>query len=253
VAETADTNLADEEFWAEDYLADIALPARPDLALPFDRCLAAALARDAPVARGARVVEVGCAPAKWLVFYAERFGARVAGIEYTEHGAALSAANLRATGIDGEVRHADFFELAPTEHDLVLSLGFIEHFEDLDGAFERHVRFLAPGGLLAIGVPNYAGLLGAVQRWTDPAHLALHNLAAMDPGLYRRLADRHGLVVRTQRYLDGPDPAIVRLGRARGRLVTSPLGLLRRLRITDRMNHRLLSSYLLTVMQRPRR
>jgi SAM-dependent methyltransferase len=253
VTQTTDTNLAGEAFWAEDYLAGVALPARPDPAMPFDRCLAAALARDAPVAPGARVIEVGCAPAKWLVFYAERFEARVAGVEYTAHGAALSAANLRATGVDGDVRHADFFELAPTEHDLVLSLGFIEHFEDLDGAFERHVRFLAPGGLLAVGVPNYAGLLGSVQRWTDPAHLALHNLAAMEPGLYRRLAVAHGLTIRAQRYIGGPDPAIVRLGRQRGRLVTSPLGVLRMARVTDRLNSRLLSSYLLTVLQRPHR
>lgn len=250
---TADTNLAGKDFWTEDYLAHVSLPARPDATMAFERCLAAALAQDAAVASGASVIEAGCAPAKWLVFYAEHFGAQVTGIEYTEHGAALSTANLRATGVLGEIRHGDFFALPPTEHDLVLSLGFIEHFDDLEGAFARHVRFLAPGGLLVIGVPNYTGLFGAVQRWTDPAHLALHNVDAMAPPLYRRLAAGHGLSVRSQRYIGGPDPAIIRLGRQRGRLATSPLGLARRLPALDRVNHRLLSSYLLTVMQRPRR
>jgi SAM-dependent methyltransferase len=253
MAATGDTNLTGEEFWAEDYLADVSLPARPDPAMAFERCLAAALARDAPIGAGKRVIEVGCAPAKWLVFYAERFGASVSGIEYTQHGAALSEANLRATGVNGRVHHADFFTFAPSEHDLVLSLGFIEHFEDLAGAFERHLQFLAPGGLLVIGVPNYKGLLGSVQRWTDPEHLALHNLAAMEPALYQRLAASHGLTVRSQRHLGGPDPAIIRLGRQRGRLATGPLGLLRTQRAMDRVNHRLLSSYLLTVLHRPNR
>lgn len=246
-----DSNLADETFWAEDYLAGVQLPARPDPAMAFERCLAAGLARDAPVSRGRRVIEFGCAPAKWLVFYAEHFEAQVSGIEYTERGTALSVANLEATGVHGEIHHADVFELPPSEHDLVLSLGFIEHFTDLEAAFTRHVEFLAPGGLLVIGVPNYAGLLGVVQRWTDPAHLALHNLAAMRPDLYSRLAAQHGLTVRSQRYLGGPDPAIIRLGRQRGRLATSPLDIVRRLRAMDRVNHRLLSSYLLTVLQRP--
>jgi len=253
VSDTTDSNLADEEFWAEDYLAGVELPARPDPTIAFERCLAAALERFAPVTAGAHVIEFGCAPAKWLVFYAERFGAQVSGIEYTEHGVALSRANLAATAIRGAIHHADVFTLAPAEHDLVLSLGFIEHFTDLEGAFARHVEFLAPRGLLVVGVPNYVGLLGAVQRWTDPAHLALHNLAAMQPDLYARLAERHGLIVRSQRHLGGPDPVIIRLGRRRGRLVTSPLGIVRRPRAMDRVNHRWLSSYLLTVLQRPAR
>jgi hypothetical protein len=75
------TGLASEEFWADDYLGGVQLPARPDPGFQFDRVLMAALAEHASVAAGESVVEVGCAPAAWLGFYAERFGARVTGIE----------------------------------------------------------------------------------------------------------------------------------------------------------------------------
>lgn len=248
---TGASNRVSESFWAHDYLGSVELPSRIDPEMDFERCLAQALERDAPVQRGASVVEIGCAPAKWLVFYAERFGAHVTGIEYTERGVALSRANLSSAGLEGHVEHGDFFAVEAREHDLVLSLGFIEHFDDLEGAFARHVEFLAPGATLVIGVPNYRGLLGALQRYADPDHLALHNVAAMHAGLYRRLAPLHGLEVRAQRYIGGLDPIIIRTRRPSARLLRDPLIVLRKARLMDRINHPKLSSYLLTVLRRP--
>jgi SAM-dependent methyltransferase len=245
---TAPQNLVGEEFWEDDYLGGVTLPSRPDPGFPFERALAAALERHAPVAPGAIVLEAGCAPAKWLVFYAERFGARVTGIEYTPRGAELSRRNLAAAGRDGEIIEGDFFAVEPRPSDLVLSLGFIEHFDDLDAAFARHVAFLAPGGRLAIGVPNYTGLLGAIQHAADPEHLALHNRAAMDPELYRAQAARHGLRVERQVYLGGPDPDLLRV---RHRAWQVPVLGLRVLRpLGARLNRPWLSAYLLTVLRR---
>ena len=83
-------NLATNQFWEEDYYRGVEIPARPDPTFPFERCLASALEELAPVRPKATVLEVGCAPARWLVWYAERFGARVTGIEYSPKGAELS-------------------------------------------------------------------------------------------------------------------------------------------------------------------
>lgn len=243
--------LASQQFWEADYLASVSLPARPDSRVPFDRELAAALERHAPVGRGQCVLEVGCAPAKWLALYAERFGAQVSGIEYTAHGVELSRRNLLALGVPGEVRHEDFFHAHVTPVDLVLSLGFIEHFEDLEGAFARHVEFVAPGGAIVIGVPNYRGVLGAIQRLMNREHLDLHNLRAMVPALYTRLAAKHGLVVERQLYLDGPDPAILKPGRRWLMPLVVALELFRKLPGSERLNNRWLSAYLLTVVRRP--
>lgn len=244
--------LVQEEFWEQDYLGGVELPSRPDMGMPFERSLAAALEQHAAVARGATVLEVGCAPGKWLAFYAERFGARVAGIEYTAHGAELSRRNLELLGIDGEIREEDFFTAVPRPADLVLSLGFIEHFEDLEGTFARHVEFAAPGGLIVVGVPNYRGVLGAVQRWSNPAHLALHNLRAMEPELYARLARDHGLALEWQGHLNGPDPIILKWGRRSAVPAIRALQVLRRVPGSGRVNPRWAASYLLTVMRRPR-
>jgi SAM-dependent methyltransferase len=246
-------NRASKEFWEGDYYSGVALPARPSDAFAPERCLAAGLSELAPMHGGQTLMEVGCAPGRWLVWYAERFGAVPTGIEYTDAGVELTRRNLAAAGVDGRVVPGDFFEpdLLDEQFDVVLSLGFIEHFDDLSRAFARHVDFIAPGGRLALGVPNFRGLIGMLQRWGDPGFLALHNLAAMDPALYRRLAADHGLTFKDVRYLDPLDPDMIRLRRRGPGLVTVPLRQLRRLRSTDAWNHRALSTWLLMTFERP--
>jgi SAM-dependent methyltransferase len=248
----APVNKVDKSFWEDEYLSAADLPARPDPTLPFERTLARELTVRAPVPRGGRVMEIGCAPGKWLVHYASRFDATVDGIEYGEKGVAATRANLEAAGARGEIEHADFFAVEPRpEYDLVLSLGFIEHFDDLGAVFERHVGWVAPGGLLAIGVPNYRGVNRIVQGFSDPAHLAMHNLDAMDPDLYRRLAPAHGLEVESIGHLGGFDPIIIKIGRSAVKPWIAAEGRWRRLRAADRIDHPLLSSYLLAVLRRP--
>jgi SAM-dependent methyltransferase len=245
-------NLVDRSFWEQDYFGGERVPSRPDCSLPFERCLARALVRHAPVSRGATVLEAGCAPGKWLVFYAERFGARVVGIEYSPHGAELARANLRECGVDGAILEADFFAEEARPVDLVLSLGFVEHFDDLETVFACHLDWVAPGGRLVIGVPNYRGVNRLVQLWADPAHLALHNLDAMRPAWYYAMADRHGLDLEHLCYLGGFDPIIIKVTRRSAFLWTVVEGRYRRLHAADRIDHPLLSSYLLGVFRRAR-
>jgi SAM-dependent methyltransferase len=246
-------NIVEKTFWEEEYFAGISLPCRPDFDMPFERCLARALEERAPVSRGAHVLEVGCAPARWLLFYAEHFGARVEGIEYSAKGAALSRKNLEQAGIEGAIHQADFFAMDARPFDLVLSLGFIEHFDEIDAVFDRHVQLVAPGGRLVIGVPNYRGLNRVIQWLADPGHLRLHNLKAMKPSLYRRLAGHRALKIEHIDYLGGADPIIIKLGRRGATPLAMLLGRYRRLRLADRLNHRWISSYLLLTFHRPER
>jgi SAM-dependent methyltransferase len=246
------TRLVDKAFWEEQYYwSDAELPCRPDPCLPFDRALGDALLETAGVGAGDSVIEIGCAPAKWLVHIAQRTGAHVEGLEYSERGARLSAANLKMCRVEGTIHQADFFTCEAGSYDLVLSLGFIEHFEELDEVFARHVAFLAPGGQLVLGVPNFLGLNGFLQRHSDPAYLSLHNLRAMDPPKLRRLGEQNGLRVVDQRYLGGPDAVIVKPGPWWVKGIVLAEGRLRRLRVTERMSYRWFAPYLLTTYAKP--
>jgi SAM-dependent methyltransferase len=248
----APKNLATTQFWEEDYYRGIQIPERPDPEFPYERCLARALEEQAPVPPGARVLEVGCAPARWLLWYAERFGANVMGLEYSHKGVELSRENLAAGGVEGEIRQGDLFadDLGLGEFDLVLSLGFIEHFEDIEAAFSRHLDFVRPGGRLVVGMPNFRGLIGTLQRWGDPSYLALHNQRAMDPGLYRKIAGAHGMKMDSARYIDGADPVMVRVTRRSAWVPVIALLAWRKLRLSDHVNNRFISSYLLLTFTR---
>jgi trans-aconitate methyltransferase len=187
----APATIAEKSFWeTEYYWSEAELPCRADMTFSFDRSLARALAAHAPVAGRERVIEIGCAPAKWLIFYAERFAAQVSGIEYSEKGAVLSRENLAAAGVDGEILTCDFFDVDPDDHDLVVSIGFIEHFTDPTQVLARHLDFVAPEGRLAVGVPNFRGLNWMVPRLARSDYLAMHNTAAMRPSLYKSRVSR---------------------------------------------------------------
>jgi SAM-dependent methyltransferase len=243
-------NLAPEEFWEDEYYRGLELPVRPDPDYPYERCLMRALEQMAPATRGASVLELGCAPARWLVWYAERFGAHVTGLESSPKGVVLSRENLAAAAVSGEIREGDFFTAELGEFDLVLSLGFIEHFDDLSAAFARHVAFLKPGGKLVVGVPNFRGLIGSLQRWSNRDFLALHNQQAMEPRRYEQLASEHGLASDATRYVDGIDPDLVKVSRLSVRLALMPLRVWRMFGLSERINGPLISSYLVMTFVR---
>jgi SAM-dependent methyltransferase len=245
-------NLASQDFWEDDYYRSIEIPARPDPEFPFERCLARTLEELAPVAEDARVLELGCAPARWLVWYAERFGANITGLDYSAAGIRLSRDNLAAAGVAGEIVEGDLFsdDLDLGMFDLVLSLGVIEHFDDVPRAFARHASFVGDRGRLVLAMPNYRGLIGLLQKISDREHLKLHNTEAMQPKLYGPLAKSNGLTPEHARYIDGADPVMVAANRRAMHALLLPLHLWRRLPISERVNHRLMSSYLLLTFVR---
>jgi len=254
VADEPLARLVEPQFWDEEYIwANERPPLRPDAEMPFDRVLMRAFATWARPVDGEQVVELGCAPAKWLVHLAETYGARVEGVEYTTKGAEFSRANLAACGVEGTILEDDVFAMDAQPRDMVVSLGFIEHFDDLAAVFARHLDFVRPGGRLVVGVPNFRGINGFLQRHGDRPYLELHNTEAMRPRLYRRLAAEHGLELLALRHIGGPDPVAVR---SRRRLITALImaeARVRRLALTERLDHGLWSSYLFSVYRRPAR
>lgn len=243
--------LATPAFWADTYLSAYELPYRPSNDVPFERCLMRELASVGPARPGDRLLELGCAPGRWMVWYAERFGAAVEGVEYTQFGAEQTRANLAACGVGGAVHQVDFWDFEPpVRYDLVLSLGFIEHFLDLEGAFRRHVDLLAPGGRLVLSVPNFQGVNRLLARFCDSDWLALHNLEAMGHRPYLGRAERAGVRPLSMRYVGGFDPDMISV-RKRGRKLVAPFWHLRHRGLGDHLNASWLSTFLLMVFERP--
>ncbi len=134
---------------------------------------------------GLSVLEVGSAPGDFLVRFARTFGATPFGVEYSPRGAERNRAVFAAADLDpAGVIEADFLSDSflneyRNRFDIVISRGFIEHFEDADAVVARHVDVLRPGGQLIILIPNLRGIYYVWTRTFNPGQLPLHNLAIM--------------------------------------------------------------------------
>ncbi len=159
-----------------------------------DEALWSAYARFWPAA-GARVVEVGSAPGDHLVEMKRVFGAMPFGIEYSIPGVLVNRRTFAAAGVDPDnVIASDFFAPELVDRfggffDVVVSRGFIEHFQDPKPVVDRHVDLLKDGGLLIVSVPNLRGVNRALCSFFHREVLPLHNLEIMRLSRFAELFD----------------------------------------------------------------
>ena len=249
--------LTEVEFW-DDYWANCKLPNVVDYNFSFERCLAAALKETLPNVQG-EVLEIGCAPGKWLAFMATEFKLKPNGIEYSEAGMQATTKNFQLLGLtSGRIQTGDFFQIVPDrQFDVVMSFGFIEHFSDVDAVVSRHLQWLKPGGTLILGVPNFRGVYYFLQKLLDKGILEKHNLDVMCPEYFYHLADCHELKPVAIRYIGSFEPSLPIPYQGRNSplqfMVRGALWLtrkVRRFKVFDAINGRRFSSYILAVYQK---
>ena len=120
-----------------------------------------ALGEHLPSFRGARILELGCAPGRWLAWAEKRLGAWPVGVELALEGIRLARslypnlALIRGT--------ATLLPLREQTFDAVYSIGLIEHFEDPSPIVREARRVLRDGGTSIWIVPNLIN--GSICRW----------------------------------------------------------------------------------------
>lgn len=127
------------------------------------------------------LLEIGCAPGKWLAWARRALGCTVAGLDFSEHGIAQTRHRLHVAGVDADVRCEDLFasSFAAGSFHAVWSAGVVEHFDDPVPCLRRHVELTRRGGRILVTIPNYGGWYGRMQGRLDPDNLAIHNLKLM--------------------------------------------------------------------------
>ena len=89
---------------------------------------------------------------------------------------------------------SDFFLFEGNrKYDIVFSLGFIEHFENVQDVIHRHIRLLSENGRLLIILPNLRGLNGLIQWLFDRKNLYSHNLESMKVDTLKKIMEHAGL------------------------------------------------------------
>lgn len=116
-----------------------------------------------PGDRPLQILEAGCGR-EWHL--------KMDGIRYELTGIDLDAAALEARrtikrdlhhSFLGDLRTAD---LAPQSYDVIYSAFVLEHVQGAEHVLEKFVRWLRPGGLIIVSVPDFDSVHGLIARLT---------------------------------------------------------------------------------------
>jgi SAM-dependent methyltransferase len=155
------------------------------------------------VVPGSRVLDVGCAPGKFLLWCALEKQAHACGVEYAEHSYNLTVDLFRNAGASADIRHEDFMQTTfePGSFDAVYSFGVVEHFDDPRPMIKQHFDMLKPGGTAIIMVPHFGA--GSIYGWLaqrmDKSNYDIHNANIMSESAMLALAPKDS-ISRAYRY-----------------------------------------------------
>lgn len=126
------------------------------------------------------VFEIGCYPGRYLTIFGDQ-GVEVNGLDYIEEVSKLGKIFEQKKYRVGQFYNCDFFDFKPySKYDCVMSLGFIEHFQNWDNTFVKHFEYVNDNGYLIIEVPNFRGFFQKIPRMLfDYENYKRHNISSM--------------------------------------------------------------------------
>ena len=167
-----------------------------------------------PVNENFHALEIGGAPGQYLIYMHKKFKYKIHSLDYARIGNEQTVKNLKAVNIDVTVYEKDLFSenfsSGLPKFDIVYSLGFIEHFDNLTEVVARHVELLKPGGILLLGVPNLRGIYKWFLKQTAQKHLAIHNLNTMDVKSWEKFEKELNLQTIFKSYVSGFEPLVMK-------------------------------------------
>jgi 2-polyprenyl-3-methyl-5-hydroxy-6-metoxy-1,4-benzoquinol methylase len=144
---------------------------------------------------------------------AKKFKYHVHSLDYSKIGNEQTIKNMNAAGIPIKVYERDLFSENFNKDmqlfDIVYSLGFVEHFEELNIVVKKHTELLKPGGILLLGVPNLGGIYSFLLKKTAPQHLAIHNLHSMKINNWKKFENELNLIPLFKGYIGGFEPRVM--------------------------------------------
>ena len=161
-----------------------------------------------PGTKGLKVLEIGGAKGEYLLYLVKRFGYEGYSLDYSRAGNEQTLETFSRAGYTVYVYERDLFadNSDLPLFDIVFSLGFIEHFDDPVPVVESHLKLVRPGGMLLLGVPNYAGIYKRVLKRLAPSMFTTHNMNVMDLGAWSEFEKKFGLETLYRAYIGGFEP-----------------------------------------------
>ena len=146
-----------------------------------------------PKNKDGKVIEIGCAPGKYLYSFHKDFLYEPYGIDYSKKGVEITKKYFVKKGLNKDnIIYADFFDpLFQSEqknkYDIVFSRGFIEHFDTVKSVVQNHINMLKVGGYIVIIIPQISSLNGYIARFFNIDSYKVHNISIMNKDSFTNL------------------------------------------------------------------
>ena len=167
--------------------------------------------RYVPEKPSGKVLEIGGAPGRFLTYWAKA-GCEVHALDYSSTGCQKTRENFQLLNLPVTVHEMDLRGASKRlpQFEVVYSLGFIEHFHDLNVVLEEHYKLLKPGGLLFLGVPHFMNVFWPVLSRLAPKITGGHVRETLRPRSWRSLQDSLGMNEVFEGFVGGFDPGPAR-------------------------------------------
>lgn len=142
------------------------------------------------------VIEIGGFPGTNVSYISKKYGVLPYILDFVTDEKTISKV-AQAFDLDHKIEaiHQDFLKSEPTKlWDVVISVGFIEHFSDPNLIIDRHFQYCAQGGAVIITVPNIRNsFYGIITRLFNREALKTHNTICMTPKFFQHYAESRGI------------------------------------------------------------
>lgn len=150
------------------------------------------------------IIEIGAFPGRYLAYLSAKYNLKPTSLDYNSATGKIESC-FKAFGLsEYECIQADFItHKTEKKYDLVMSNGFIEHFENYDEILDKHCQYLSPGGAMYLMIPNKRYLRKWYSYLVDKDNLKIHNLKTMRLEVFRQFAKRNNLEIKLLTYHGG--------------------------------------------------
>jgi SAM-dependent methyltransferase len=190
-------NITEKDYW-DNFWIHLSLPCRVKENFSNDHIISEFLKQYVPSGENRKIaLEIGCAPGKWMIFLNDELHYSAEGCEYLESAVKITRQNLEMNNIHNAIIYqGDFlsYDFGKNQYDVVISLGFIEHFTNPEFIVWKMCTILKTGGILIIGIPKFTGLNYNIAKYIDKKLknklLPAHNLKIMHLDFFYELAKK---------------------------------------------------------------
>jgi len=150
------------------------------------------------------IIEIGGYPGRYLAYLADKYNLIPTSLDFNSDRTMIEESMEVFNIKEYEIIQADIFKhQANKKYDIVISNGFIEHFENYQEVLNIHLNYLKDGGTALIMIPNMKYYINFYKLMVDKQNLSIHNLKCMELNTFTDFAKTNNLTIIENDYFGG--------------------------------------------------